>query len=183
MRRNRSSKSTQPTKPIKSRSRPTDNSSNAVLGGVNLGELKRLIRLVQRTGIGELEVRSGVRTVRISAHGVGVAPMVAPLPGTGREGDNPRESSVPSAAPAKSDSLLAITSPMVGTFYRAPAPDADSYVEAGDSVEVGQTVCIIEAMKLMNEIESEVRGRIAKVLVENAQPVEFGQKLFLVEPL
>ena len=72
---------------------------------------------------------------------------------------------------------------MVGTFYRAPVPDADPYVEVGSSVEVGQTVCIIEAMKLMNEIESEVRGKIARILVDNAQPVEFGQKLFLVEPV
>ena len=72
---------------------------------------------------------------------------------------------------------------MVGTFYRAPAPDADPYVEVGDIVEVGQTVCIVEAMKLMNEIESEVRGRIVQIMVENEQPVEFGQKLFQVEPL
>ena len=71
---------------------------------------------------------------------------------------------------------------MVGTFYRAPAPDADPFVEVGDLVEVGQTVCIIEAMKLMNEIESDFRGRVVKILVENAQPVEFGQKLFLIEP-
>jgi acetyl-CoA carboxylase biotin carboxyl carrier protein len=71
---------------------------------------------------------------------------------------------------------------MVGTFYRAPAPDADPFVEAGDLVEVGQTVCIIEAMKLMNEIEAEFKGRVVQVLVENAQPVEFGQKLYLVEP-
>jgi acetyl-CoA carboxylase biotin carboxyl carrier protein len=72
---------------------------------------------------------------------------------------------------------------MVGTFYRSPAPDADPFVEVGDVVEVGQTVCIIEAMKLMNEIEAEFRGRLVQVLVENAQPVEFGQKLFLVEPI
>jgi len=71
---------------------------------------------------------------------------------------------------------------MVGTFYRAPAPDADPYVEVGSSVEIGQTVCIIEAMKLMNEIESKLSGRVVKILVENAQPVEFGQPLFLVEP-
>ncbi|MBI5711750.1 MAG: acetyl-CoA carboxylase biotin carboxyl carrier protein, partial [Candidatus Eisenbacteria bacterium] len=76
----------------------------------------------------------------------------------------------------------AITSPMVGTFYRSPAPDADPFVENGDSVDIGQTVCIIEAMKLMNEIESEFKGRVVQILVENAQPVEFGQKLFLVEP-
>jgi acetyl-CoA carboxylase biotin carboxyl carrier protein len=72
---------------------------------------------------------------------------------------------------------------MVGTFYRAPAPDADPYVEMGDMVEVGQTVCIVEAMKLMNEIESEVRGRIVQILVENAHPVEFGQTLYLLEPV
>ena len=82
----------------------------------------------------------------------------------------------------KPDKLVAITSPMVGTFYRAPAPDADPYVEVGDMVEVGQTVCIVEAMKLMNEIESEVRGRVVQIPVENSHPVEFGQKLFLIEP-
>jgi len=71
---------------------------------------------------------------------------------------------------------------MVGTFYRAPAPDADPYIEVGSMVEIGQTVCIVEAMKLMNEIESEVRGRVTEILVENAQPVEFGQRLFLVDP-
>jgi acetyl-CoA carboxylase biotin carboxyl carrier protein len=85
------------------------------------------------------------------------------------------------AAPAV-ENLVTITSPMVGTFYRAPAPDADPYVDVGGMVEIGQTVCIVEAMKLMNEIESEVKGRVVKILVENAQPVEFGQKLFLVEP-
>ena len=83
---------------------------------------------------------------------------------------------------AKPDRSVAITSPMVGTFYRAPAPDADPYVEVGDMVEVGQTVCIVEAMKLMNEIEAEARGRVVQILVENSHPVEFGQKLFLIEP-
>ena len=81
-----------------------------------------------------------------------------------------------------SNGLVPITSPMVGTFYRAPSPSAASFVEIGDFVNIGQTVCIIEAMKLMNEIESEVTGRIARILVENAQPVEYGQTLFLVDP-
>ncbi len=72
---------------------------------------------------------------------------------------------------------------MVGTFYRSPAPDAEPYVEVGDIVEIGQTICIIEAMKLMNEIESELKGKVVQILVENTQPVEFGQKLFLVEPV
>jgi oxaloacetate decarboxylase alpha subunit len=153
-----------------------DNSRNAVLGGVELDELKRLIRLVQRTGIGELEVKSGGRVVRISTQS-GAPPVVAtPLP-AGKAG-------AVSAPPApKADAHLTIASPMVGTFYRAPAPDADPYVEVGDMVEVGQTVCIVEAMKLMNEIESEVRGRVVQILPENAQPVEFGQKLFLIEPV
>jgi acetyl-CoA carboxylase biotin carboxyl carrier protein len=78
--------------------------------------------------------------------------------------------------------LIPIKSPMVGTFYRAPAPDADPYVREGDRVEKGQVVCIVEAMKLMNEIESEVNGIVKKILVENAKPVEFNQDLFLIEP-
>ena len=86
------------------------------------------------------------------------------------------------AAGSETDTRVAITSPMVGTFYRAPAPDADPYIEVGDTIEIGQTVCIVEAMKLMNEIESEIKGRVVQILVENAQAVEFGQKLFLVEP-
>jgi oxaloacetate decarboxylase alpha subunit len=148
-------------------------------GGFELSELKQLIRLVQRTGIGELEVTSGGRTVRISAH-TGSA-VVAHVPATGAPSSAPAGGAAPAAAAAATEDLVAITSPMVGTFYRAPAPDADPYVEVGSVVEIGQTVCIVEAMKLMNEIESEVRGRIARILVENAQPVEYGQKLFLLE--
>ncbi len=161
-----------------------------MLGGIGLAEIRRLIQLVQRTGIGELEVRASGRAVRISAtagptagetapHGAGIAaapgwperPIGAPAGGSAV------------AAGGAAETAVAITSPMVGTFYRAPAPDADPYVEVGDRVELGQTVCIVEAMKLMNEIESEVRGRVVKILVENAQPVEFGQRLFLVEPV
>jgi acetyl-CoA carboxylase biotin carboxyl carrier protein len=156
-----------------------------MLGGIGLSEVRRLIRLVQRTGIGELEISSGGRTVRISAHAGSLVstafPSGAPASAVAASG-NSAPTTATGAAPAV-DHHVAITSPMVGTFYRAPAPDADPYVEVGDVVEVGQTVCIIEAMKLMNEIESEVRGRVVKILVENAQPVEFGQRLFLVEPV
>jgi acetyl-CoA carboxylase biotin carboxyl carrier protein len=162
----------------------TDNADGALLGAVGLAELRQLIRLVQRTGIGELEVSSGDRTVRIAAQShhpvnVGLSPAAfAPA----LERPAPAAAGAAPSALQPTENLVAITSPMVGTFYRAPAPDADPYVEMGDLVEVGQTVCIIEAMKLMNEIESEHRGRVVKILVENAQPVEFGQKLFLIEP-
>ncbi len=162
-----------------------DNASGASAGGFELRELRQLIRLVQRTGIGELEVSSGGRSVRISA--VATAPAHGPAPVVAVRPAEPAPAA-PEAAPAgaaagaPASDLKAITSPMVGTFYRAPAPDADPFVETGDVVEPGQTVCIIEAMKLMNEIEAEFKGRVVQVLVENAQPVEFGQKLFLVEP-
>ena len=86
------------------------------------------------------------------------------------------------AAADAADNLVAVEAPMVGTFYRAPRPDAPPFVSEGDTVKEGQPLCIIEAMKLMNEIEAKVAGRIAKILVENAQPVEYGQPLFLVEP-
>jgi acetyl-CoA carboxylase biotin carboxyl carrier protein len=102
------------------------------------------------------------------------APAPAPAPAT------------PAAAPAKpapaADNLVAIKSPMIGTFYRSPSPDKPAFVNVGDEVTVGKVVCIIEAMKLFNEIESEVNGRIVKVLVEDASPVEYDQPLFLVEP-
>ena len=157
------------------------------VAGFQLHELRRLIRLVQRTGIGELELNSGGRSVRISANpgsgGAGAhfvaAPHAAPMPAA------PPPAAAPAAAApaAPASNQKTVVSPMVGTFYRAPAPDADPFVEVGDVVEVGQTVCIIEAMKLMNEIEAETKGRVAQILVENAQPVEFGQKLFLIDPL
>jgi len=156
----------------------------ALLNGVELSELRQLIRLVQRTGIGELEVSSGGRTVRISATAgttIATAPPVMTTAAHAAKASEPEALSESTASTATS-STVAVTSPMVGTFYRAPAPDADPYVEVGDKVEVGQTVCIVEAMKLMNEIEAEVRGRIVQILAENAQPVEFGQTLFLVEP-
>jgi acetyl-CoA carboxylase biotin carboxyl carrier protein len=168
-----------PAPAVKKDAAGTDNVLGAPDGGLGLLELRKLIRLVQRTGIGELEISAGGRTVRISQHGTGPVTAVAVPAAT------PALAPVAAAPAAASstDHLATITSPMVGTFYRAPAPDADAYVESGDTVEIGQTVCIVEAMKLMNEIESEIRGRIVKILVENAQPVEFGQKLFLVEPV
>ena len=171
---------------VKPRKPAADNSAGAEHGLVPLAELRQLIRLVQRTGIGELEVSAGGKTVRISAAGAATGEMrlapvgVAPATSMPAGGNVASEAKAPEAP--KPDRSVAITSPMVGTFYRAPAPDADPYVEVGDVVEVGQTVCIVEAMKLMNEIEAEARGRVVQILVENSHPVEFGQKLFLIEP-
>jgi oxaloacetate decarboxylase alpha subunit len=166
-------------KPVKSPPAAADNSRGTRPGGFELSELRQLIRLVQRTGIGELEVTAGGKTVRITAH-AGAASAVAVT--TAAAPTAVPAVPAPAGAPLGTEHLVAIVSPMVGTFYRAPAPDADPYVETGDMVDVGQTVCIIEAMKLMNEIESEAKGRVVRILVENAQPVEYGQKLFLIEP-
>ena len=165
---------------LKPRPGGADNARNdSGVSGFGLSELRRLIRLVQRTGIGELEISSGGRTVRISARPGGsfaLDPMAAP-------GPSPDTIAAPArpAAPAELDRLKAVTSPMVGTFYRAPSPGAPSFVEVGQSVTKGQTLCIIEAMKLLNEIESDVSGTIKAILVENGQPVEYGQPLFVIE--
>jgi acetyl-CoA carboxylase biotin carboxyl carrier protein len=156
---------------------------------MDLNEIKRLIQLVQKSGIGELEVTEGGRTIRISAAVPGHGAVSFPMGGSPQAAGNAASAAGPAPAsvaeaPAKSADahLVPIVSPMVGTFYRAPAPDADPYVELNSQVDLGQTVCILEAMKLMNEIESEVRGRITRILAENGQPVEYGQTLFLVDP-
>ena len=172
---------------MKSSTPGADNAGGASAAGFELRELRTLIRLVQRTGIGELEVASGGRSVRISAVSSAPGSVPAAVPAV-RTTEPATQADAVAAGPggaagAPAGDLRAITSPMVGTFYRAPAPDADPFVEAGDVVEPGQTVCIIEAMKLMNEIETEVKGRVARILVENGQPVEFGQTLFLLEPV
>jgi oxaloacetate decarboxylase alpha subunit len=177
-----------PGKRLKPARRPADTPDVELFGGSKLSDLRQLIQLVQETGIGELEVSSSGRTVRISASPATVTMGVpafaaAPHAAATAVAESPAAAVEPAKSKAPPSNTMAITSPMVGTYYRAPAPDADPYIEVGDMVQVGQTVCIVEAMKLMNEIESEVRGRIVQILVENAQPVEFGQTLFLVEPV
>ena len=165
--------------------RPTTEAGESKGSAMDLNEIKRLIQLVQKSGIGELEVTEGGRTIRISAAPVvvsGPAPVAYAAPAPAPAAAAPAAPTGESAAKAADAHLVPVVSPMVGTFYRSPAPDADPYVEAGTPVEIGQTVCIIEAMKLMNEIECESRGRIARILVENGSPVEYGQALFLVDP-
>ncbi|HTX54177.1 MAG TPA: acetyl-CoA carboxylase biotin carboxyl carrier protein [Candidatus Baltobacteraceae bacterium] len=144
----------------------------------DLRVLKSLIRLMRSNELEELEVADGERRVRLRRRTDAAPRSRRPLvPGS-------PSAPVPQTEPAADDTagLLPITSPMVGTFYRAPAPGADPYVRDGDVVQKGRVVCIIEAMKLMNEIETDVAGRIARILVENGHAVEFGQTLFLVEP-
>jgi acetyl-CoA carboxylase biotin carboxyl carrier protein len=153
---------------------------------MDLKEVKRLIQLVQKTGIGELEVTEGGRTIRISAAppsgaGPGYPYMIGAAPSAGAFAA-PVAAAPEGRAQSPDAHLVPVVSPMVGTFYRSPAPDADPYVELNSQVEIGQTVCIVEAMKLMNEIEAESRGRFVRILVENGQPVEYGQTLFLVDP-
>ena len=148
--------------------------------------LKQLIRMVEASEIEELEVSKWWTKVRITksrARTGSAEPQRVVEAVVGDRVVAQKAVSEPAPAPAPADeNLLEIKSPMVGTFYRAPSPEAKPYVSMGDAVEPGQIVCIIEAMKLMNEIESEVSGKIAKILVENEQPVEFGQTLFLVSP-
>ena len=150
---------------------------------MDLRKLKKLIDLVQESGIGELEITEGEEKVRISRMGA-AAPMVmathAPMAMVAPNG------AAPAAAPAAPEAPAAPTghtlkSPMVGTFYRSPSPGSPAFVEIGQAVAKGQTLCIIEAMKLLNEIESDAAGTIKAILVENGQPVEYGQPLFVIE--
>jgi acetyl-CoA carboxylase biotin carboxyl carrier protein len=153
---------------------------------MDLKELRALLKLVEDSDIEELEVERQGQRVRIRRRGGNAIPVVAPpapIPPPPAPALHAAPAGTPVPPPARAENLLTIESPMVGTFYRSPAPGADPYVKEGQVVEKGSVLCIIEAMKLMNEIEAEVKGRIVSVLVENAQPVEYAQPLFLVEPL
>ena len=151
-------------------------------------KIKNLIRLVEESNINELEVTSWGRKVSIRKNigtGNGIQPVAMVNPSPIMNPAKQTQVEIADTAPkesAKKTNLVEIKSPMVGTFYKAPAPDARPYAEVGQDVKVGQVVCIVEAMKLMNEIESEVNGKIVEILVENAKPIQFGQALFLVEP-
>lgn len=156
---------------------------------IDLDFLDRLIKALDDSSVDSLEIERGGTRVHLSktplhaavpmaAPAMMHAPVAAALPAP--EAAQPASGD---AAPGPSNpNLLEVTSPMVGTFYLAPAPDAPAYVEVGTRVKNGDTLCIIEAMKLMNELECEVTGTIAEICIENAQPVEFGQVLFRVDP-
>ena len=139
---------------------------------MNLKEIKEMIQLMNENGLTELDIEKDDIKVRLKKTAAGF--VMEPLGGPGIP-----EPPKPAPPPAARN---LIKSPMVGTFYRTPAPDAPPFVEVGQDIEVGQVVCIIEATKLMNEIKSEAAGRVAEVLAQNGDPVEFGQPLFSIEP-
>jgi acetyl-CoA carboxylase biotin carboxyl carrier protein len=154
---------------------------------MDLRKLKKLIDLVQESGIAELEITEGEERVRIASGGaVSVTPLAAAATPVAAVPAAAPATAVPAAAaPAIAAAETApeghiVKSPMVGTFYRAPSPDAKAFVDVGATIKAGETVCVIEAMKLMNEIEADASGTIKKILVENGQPVEYGQALFII---
>jgi acetyl-CoA carboxylase biotin carboxyl carrier protein len=146
-------------------------------------QIQQLVDLLKRNHLTELEIERGGIRVRVRHE-----PVVRSSSGPPAEPSHAAAVTQSHAAatqpvpPPESAGLVTITSPIVGTFYRSPSPDADPYVEEGDYVKKGQVLCIVEAMKLMNEIESEVDGRITRILAESTKPVEYGQPLFLVDP-
>jgi acetyl-CoA carboxylase biotin carboxyl carrier protein len=150
---------------------------------MDLRKLKKLIDLVQESGIAELEITEGEEKVKIVRGGAVSVSSTAGTPAVSPA--VPAATPTPSAAitaepPAAGQDGHVVKAPMVGTFYRSPSPDAKPFVEVGQSVKAGDTVCIIEAMKLMNEIEADAAGVVKAVLVENGQPVEYGQPLFVL---
>ena len=150
---------------------------------MDIRKIKKLIELLDESGVAEIEIHEGEESVRISRYGQQAAPAPYPMP-------MPSAAPVavaaapPSAAESGSESSIpaghAVESPMVGSFYRAPTPGAKPFVDVGSSVSVGDTLCIIEAMKILNQIEADKSGVIKAVLVENGQPVEYGQPLFVI---
>jgi len=155
---------------------------------MDIRKIKKLIELLEESNVAELEIREGEESVRISrgssttaaqaaaaaaavvAPAAAAAPVAAPAPAA----------AAPAAAPAEASSGHAVASPMVGTFYRSPSPDAASFVEVGQSVKVGDIICIVEAMKMMNQIESDKAGVVEAILVEDGEPVEFDQPLIRI---
>ena len=156
---------------------------------MDLRKLKTLIDLVSESNVSELEITEPEGKIRIVKASVAAAPAQSqpqPQPVAAQQPSGPQvvqasASAAVAEAAAEPPAVIAVKSPMVGTFYRSAAPGAKAFVEVGDLVKVGDTVCIIEAMKILNEIESEVSGTVSRVLCENGQAVEYGQALFLVD--
>jgi acetyl-CoA carboxylase biotin carboxyl carrier protein len=153
---------------------------------MDIRKIKKLIELLEESGIAEIEIKEGEEAVRISrlpAGGVAAHPLpqVSVPPAPGAVAASTALPAAESTAPKPKPNEHVITAPMVGTFYASPSPGAKPFVEIGDEIKVGQVLCIIEAMKMMNQIEADRAGRIASIMARNGDPVEFGQPLFVVE--
>ncbi|AVF96399.1 acetyl-CoA carboxylase biotin carboxyl carrier protein [Vibrio diabolicus] len=152
---------------------------------MDIRKIKKLIELVEESGIAELEISEGEESVRISRHGTAAqapvhyaaAPVAAPAPAAAPVAEAPAAEAPAAATPAGHQVL----SPMVGTFYRSPSPDSKAFVEVGQKVNAGDTLCIVEAMKMMNQIEADKSGVVTAILAEDGQPVEFDQPLVVIE--
>jgi acetyl-CoA carboxylase biotin carboxyl carrier protein len=154
---------------------------------MDIRKIKSLIEMLEGSTLAEIEIKEGEESIRISRFTTGApvvhaapASMMMPAPAAAMTPSLPATAAAPAPAPS-APSGHAVTSPMVGTFYRSPTPGANSFVEVGSQVNVGDTLCIIEAMKMMNEIESDKAGVVKAILKENGQPVEFGEALFVIE--
>lgn len=155
---------------------------------MDIRKVKKLIELLEESNIAELEIHEGEESVRISrasqiaAPAVTAAPVAAPVPAAPAPAATPAEAAPTTETGGDTEiSGHKVTSPMVGTFYRAPSPGASAFVEVGQTVNVGDTLCIIEAMKLLNQIEADKSGTIKAILVDNGEPIEYGQALFVID--
>lgn len=156
---------------------------------MDIRKIKKLIELVEESGIAELEITEGEESVRINRNNMSAGPayaqfapqQYAPTPAPAAAPAAPAAPVVESEAPAAGPTGHQVKSPMVGSFYAAASPEAPAYVEVGSQVKVGDTLCIVEAMKMMNQIESDKAGTVKAILVENGEPVEFDQPLFIIE--
>ena len=154
---------------------------------MDIRKVKKLIELLEESNIDEIEIKEGEESVRISRHSAQAAALAAapqayaPPPGYAPPAPVPAPAAEPAPAPAEpAVSGHVVSSPMVGTFYRSPSPASPSFVEVGQTVKIGDIVCIVEAMKMMNQIEADKAGTISAILVENGEPVEFDQPLFSI---
>ncbi|MFH1776035.1 MAG: acetyl-CoA carboxylase biotin carboxyl carrier protein [Candidatus Omnitrophota bacterium] len=152
---------------------------------MNIKEIKELISLMNENGLVEIEIEKDGMRIRLKKTGVGIEASGGQnivIEKTGLSPIQTREGT-PESIEKLAVKTVEIKAPMVGTFYRSPSPESPPYIEVGQTIEPGQVICIIEAMKLMNEIKSEIKGKILEILVDNTEPVEFGQPMFLIEPL
>jgi acetyl-CoA carboxylase biotin carboxyl carrier protein len=150
---------------------------------MNLKEIKEMISLMNENSLVELEIEKDGMRIRLKKVNSGTEAFSGPIIVEKERITGAVKNEIAEPLEKMAVKTVEIKAPMVGTFYRAPSPEAPPYVEIGQTIEPGQVICIIEAMKLMNEIKSEIKGKILEILVDNAEPIEFGQSMFLIEPL